>query len=156
MYHDVIGPKRGPEFTKTFGDLLNRAKAARAAGRGFTGPLSCPRKAKPPRPAPSYRGKLFLLTDGVCFSSCLDVVSNWRDLGAIQLGQTSDTHYTEVRDDPMPSGLSTFSTMMGIDIDSPAREGPFVPSELYEGDIRDTPALEAWVLRIAAKRAANP
>ena len=89
--------------------------------------------------------------------SCLDVVSNWCDLGAIQLGQTTDadTHYTEVRDDPMPSGLSTFSTMMGIDIDAPAREGPFVPSEIYEGDIRDTPALEAWVLRIAA-RAANP
>jgi len=97
-----------------------------------------------------------MLTDGVCFSSCLDVVSNWRDLGAIQLGETSDTHYTEVRDDPMPSGLSTFSTMMGIDMDSPARQGPFVPSELYEGDIRDTPALEAWVLRIAAKRTANP
>jgi len=37
-----------------------------------------------------------------------------------------------------------------------AREGPFVPSELYEGDIRDTPALEAWVPRIAAKRADNP
>jgi hypothetical protein len=154
MYLDVIGPKRGPEFTKTFGDLLNRAKAARAAGRGFTGPLSCPRKAKPPRPASSYRGKLFLLTDGVCFSSCLDVVSNWRDLGAIQLGQTTDadTHYTEVRDDPMPSGLSTFSTMMGIDLNSPAREGPFVPSEVYEGDIRDTPKLEAWVLGIAAQR----
>jgi hypothetical protein len=155
MYRDVLGAKRGPEFTKTFGDLLNQAKAARAGGRGFTGPLSCPRKAKPPRPAPSYRGTLFLLTDGVCFSSCLDVVSNWRDLGAIQLGQTTDadTHYTEVRDDPMPSGLSTFSTMMGIDIDAPAREGPFVPSEIYEGDIRDTPALEAWVLGIAAQRA---
>jgi hypothetical protein len=31
-----------------------------------------------------------------------------------------------------------------------------VPSEIYEGDIRDTPAVEAWVLRIAAKRAAAP
>jgi hypothetical protein len=31
-----------------------------------------------------------------------------------------------------------------------------VPSEIYEGDIRDTPALEAWVLRIAAQRAGNP
>jgi hypothetical protein len=155
MYHDVLGPKRGPEFIKTFDDLLNRAKAARAAGRGFTGPLSCPRKAKPPRPAPSYRGTLFLVTDGLCFSSCLEVVSNWRDLGAIQLGQTTDadTHYSEVRDDPMPSGLSTFSTMMGVDLNSPAREGPFVPGEIYEGDIRDTPALEAWVLRIAAQKA---
>jgi hypothetical protein len=158
MYRDVLGPKRGPEFIKTYGDLLNRAQAARAAGRGFTGPLSCPEKAKPPRPARSYRGRLFLLTDGVCFSSCLDVVSNWRDLGAIQLGQTTDadTHYTEVRDEPMPSGLSTFSTMMGVDLDSPAREGPFVPSEIYEGDIRDTAAVEAWVLRIAAKRATAP
>jgi hypothetical protein len=102
----------------------------------------------------SYRGTLFLLTDGVCFSSCLDVVSNWRDLGAIHLGQTTDadTHYTEVRDDLMPSGLSTFSTMMGIDMNSPAREGPFVPSVIYESDIRDTPAVEAWVQRIAAQK----
>ena len=151
MYHDVLGPKRGPEFIKTFDDLLNRAKSARAAGRGFTGPLTCPQKAKPPRPAPAYRGTLFVLTDGVCFSSCLDVVSNWRELGAIQLGQTTDadTHYTEVRDDLMPSGLSTFSTMMGVDMSSPAREGPFVPSEIYEGDIRDTTAVEAWVVRVA-------
>jgi hypothetical protein len=53
-------------------------------------------------------------------------------------------------------GLSTFSTMMGVDMDSPPREGPFVPSDTYEGDIRGTPALEAWVLRIAAQRAGNP
>jgi hypothetical protein len=154
MYHDVIGPKRGPEFIETFTDLLNRAKAAQAAGRGFTGPLSCPTKPKPPRPARTYRGRLFVLTDGVCFSSCLDVVSNWRDLGAMQLGQTTDadTHYTEVRDDLMPSGLSTFSTMMGVDLASPPREGPFVPSEIYDGDIRDTAAVEAWVLRIAEQK----
>jgi hypothetical protein len=58
MYRDVLGPKRGPEFLKTFGDLLNRAEAARAAGRGFTGPLSCPRKAKPPRPCALLSGQV--------------------------------------------------------------------------------------------------
>jgi hypothetical protein len=44
--------------------------------------------------------------------------------------------------------------MMGIDMNSPAREGPFVPSEIYEGDIRDTTAVEAWVVRVAGAAAA--
>ena len=105
MYRDVLGPKRGPEFTKTFDGLLNRAQGG-AGGRAWVHRVHSPvlgRRSRPGRRS-AYRGKLFLLTDGVCFSSCLDVVSNWRDLGAIQLGQTTDadTHYTEVRDDPMP------------------------------------------------------
>ena len=97
-------------------------------------------------------GRLYILSDGLCFSSCLAVVSNWRDLGAIQIGRTTDanTHYSEVRDDLMPSGMATFSTMMGVSAGTPLRLGPFEPAHVFQGDIADTQAVEAWALGLAS------
>jgi hypothetical protein len=158
-YRDELGPKRGPEFTKIFVQILGRMQAAQAAGRPFSGALSCPKQAAAEHPGvtPEYQGKLFVLTDGLCFSSCLDVVASWREFGAVQLGQPTDanTHYSEVRDDLMPSGLSTFSTMMAIGLDAPMRIGPFTPEYLYDGDIRDTSQVESWVLSLASRSAAT-
>jgi hypothetical protein len=84
------------------------------------------------------------------------VVSNWRDLGAVQIGRTTDanTHYSEVRDDMMPSGLSTFSTMMAVSPGTPLRLGPFSPARQFDGDIADTRAVEAWAVGIASQPAA--
>jgi hypothetical protein len=100
-----------------------------------------------------YKGKLFLFTDGACFSFCLAVVDNWRVLGAIQIGQPTDanTSYTDVRDILMPSGLSTFSTMMGVSPSGAKRLGPFIPPRFYDGDIADNAKVETWVQTIAAR-----
>jgi hypothetical protein len=86
------------------------------------------------------------------------VVSNWRALGAVQIGQTTDanTHYSEVRDDLMPSGLSTFSTMMAVSPGDPLRLGPFEPARRFDGDIADTRAVEAWAVGLAAAQNQAP
>lgn len=151
-YNRVLGPTRGPEFQKIFDKVLGDMRAAKAQGRPFSASLACRQASrKPAPPAKAFAGKLYILTDGVCFSSCLAVVSNWRDLGAIQIGRTTDanTHYSEVRDDLMPSGMATFSTMMAVSAGTPLRLGPFEPAHVFQGDIADTQAVEAWALGLA-------
>ena len=155
LEHDrALLAHRGPEFLQILDSLLAQVKDAARSGKTFSGPLSCPTttsRAAAPRPA--FRGRLFLVTDGLCFSSCLEVVEDFRHLGAIQLGRTTDanTHYAEVSDRSMPSGLSTFSTMMAVDVSEPPRIGPFEPQQVFDGDIADTAAVQAWAIAIAAK-----
>jgi hypothetical protein len=96
------------------------------------------------------KGRLILITDNLCFSSCLIVAKDFRDLGALHVGQTTDadTHYSEVREELLPSGLSKFSTLQAMAPAEPPQEGPFVPSVLYDGDIADTAALERWIVTL--------
>jgi Peptidase family S41 len=150
-----VGPTRGPEFTTWATQLLQKAKAARAKGEAFTSPLRCAAptpSAKVEKVASQFRGRFIVLTDNACFSSCLDVTDTLLRLGALQVGQTTNacTHYTEVREALLPSGLSWFSTLQGVAADLPARYGPFTPSVPYDGDIRDTPVLEQWILKLTA------
>lgn len=136
-------------------DATRRMTAARAAGRVLTGPLTC----KAAQPAATHsepslmHGKMFVLTDAACFSSCINVVGFFHKLGAIQIGEDtgSDTHYQEVREVVLPSGLSTFSTLQAIAPDAPRKVGPYAPRFIYAGDIADTAALEKWVAGLASK-----
>jgi Peptidase family S41 len=136
-------------------DALEAMKAAHAVGRALTAGLVCPKRA--PQPSAGavslMRGKVFVLTDALCFSSCIGTVEYFRRLGAIQVGQATgaDTHYTEVREVVLPSGLSTFSTLQALDPDAPHNIGPFEPEHDYDGDIADTTALETWIADKLAK-----
>jgi len=151
-YIDTGFPTHDPQVVGFLKKAVADMRAAQAAGRSFTGPLSCPTR-RVPLPNPEFSGKLYVLTDGLCFSSCLAVVDEWLKFGAVQLGQSTDsnTYFTDVRDTPLPSGLSTFSTMMAINVGGEPRLGPFVPTRSYDGDISDTPRVEAWAASIASE-----
>jgi hypothetical protein len=129
-------------------------RAAAGAGRALTGRPACPlKRAAAARPASLLmKNKVFVLTDAVCFSSCLQAVEFFRDLGAVHVGQTTgaDTHFSEVRGEVLPSGLTTFTTLQAIMPDHPRRIGPYVPDVEYDGDIADTAALERWIAGLAA------
>ena len=154
-----MGAEQGAFFVQAYRDAL----AARAAGREFSGPTTCPpssptvASANAARPASAFAGRLVLLTDHVCFSSCLIVTDRFRRLGALHVGEETDaaTRYYEVREDRLPSGLSMFSTLQALSPGSPAQIGPFAPEVAYEGDIGDTGALEAWVQTLLRSRAAG-
>ena len=94
---------------------------------------------------------MILLTDNLCFSSCLAVTEYFRDLGAFHIGQTTDaaTHFVDVREEYLPSDYSMFSTLQSVDPNSPNQVGPFEPALAYTGDIADTAALEKWVVEVA-------
>jgi hypothetical protein len=102
-------------------------------------------------------GKVVLLTDSACFSSCLQAAAYFRALGAVHVGHTTsaNTHYSEARFIVLPSGLTNFVTLWGIMPYAPRRIGPFVPTHIYEGDISDTTKLEQWVAVIMNAHAAG-
>jgi len=121
---------------------------ARPRGHGLTG---APRCSSPPKPPVTHtslaRAPIVLLTDVACFSSCIQMSQFFRDLGAAHVGQITgaDSHYSEYRDIPLPSGLSSASTLMGLMPDAPPRLGPYAPKYPFAGDMADTAALQAWI-----------
>jgi hypothetical protein len=162
-YKDTMGPRQGKEATEAFTKEYDAVAAARAAGAAFSARPTCPAaaptgaKIRRPRGKSEYGGRVVLLTDNSCFSSCLLVTDDFHRLGALHVGETTDanTHYMEVREDKLPSGLSMFSTLQALSPSSPAQIGPFVPERLYDGSIADTAALESWVEKQALEPAAN-
>jgi hypothetical protein len=138
-----------PEFARGMREMVARAERAQAAGEEFTGRTTCSsgRPALGSPPAQAASGRIVLITDNACFSSCLIVADAFRRLGALHLGQATDaaTHYFEVREERLPSGLSYFSTLQAFSPATPPQLGPFEPDAAYDGDISDTTALEAWV-----------
>jgi hypothetical protein len=138
---------------------LHSMQAALSRGEYLTGAPSC--QTQPPKSSQHssslLRAKVFVLTDAACFSSCIKTVGDFIKFGAIQIGEPTGavTHYSEVRELVLPSGLSTFSTLMAIMPDAPIRFGPFVPTYEFGGDISNTADLERWVREISAEGTGN-
>ena len=97
-------------------------------------------------PRTKMEGRLILVTDHACFSSCLIAVNLFRKLGALHVGEPTDmsTRYMEVREEAMPSGLRTFSTLQKVVVGL-GNYGPYRPQVPYTGDLADTKALQTWV-----------
>lgn len=152
-----LGPQLGPEATARFRAELLAVREARRAGRELApAPERCePESASRPSAAPPSRmsGSLILLTDQACFSSCLSMTMLFLALGARQVGEATDysTHYMEVRDFPLPSGLGTFSTLQKVAFAAPRRLGPFEPAVKFPGRMDDRAALEAWIVGLGAR-----
>jgi hypothetical protein len=146
--------ERGEAAVQGFRTEARAVQKAMAAGRPLSGDVSACLHEAPARVRPTaapvdapFQGKVLLLTDGSCFSSCLLMVDLFRSLGAIHIGQPTDggVWYMEVRDEPLPSGLGTFSVLGKVGLGAPRRLGPFVPDLPFDGDMAETEALEAWI-----------
>ena len=102
----------------------------------------------PPRnlPPSAYKGRLILLTDRACFSSCLIAANLFRRLGALHVGEATDmsTRYMEVREIVLPSGLRTFSTLQKVALGL-GDFGPYAPAVVYPGPLHEDDKVKAWV-----------
>ena len=151
----------GPEVRQVIETTLHDLRDARAHGRAFSSATHCreapPKPAGAAAPASEMQGRLLLLTDNRCFSACLSLTDDFRQLGAFQIGQTTDaaTRYVDVREQYLPSGYSIFSTLQSVDPSAPPQVGPFKPSLAYSGDIDDTAALQKWVVDSAVPAASR-
>jgi hypothetical protein len=156
-YKDELGPRQGKAATEAFAKEYESVAAAKAAGQSFSGKPRCPSSgAKPAKKVtakPEYSGRIILLTDNACFSSCLLVTKEFRDLGALHVGEPTDanTNYMEVREEKLPSGLSMFSTLQAVSPASPRQIGPFVPEVAFGGNIADTGAIEKWIAGLVSR-----
>ena len=139
---------------KAYRRAIKEMKTAMAAGRPLTGPAICHDKTETaPHTAPSkMKGRVIVITDSLCFSSCIGTMGYFHALGAVQVGVETgaDTHYSEYRRIVLPSGLSTFSTLQAMMPDAPLHLGPYAPKPefTFAGDIADTEAVKAWIVRI--------
>ncbi|MCU1057316.1 hypothetical protein B9Y88_11505 [Stenotrophomonas maltophilia] len=108
------------------------------------GPMRPPAAAVPDR-----SGRVVIVADASCGSACLDALDLWRRLGALQVGveTSADSVYMDIRPQPLPSGLSRISVPMKVYRGrGRGSNEPYVPDRRYAGDMRDTQALEAWIL----------
>lgn len=98
---------------------------------------------------PLFKGKLVVVTDSACASSCLTFLSQVLQIpGVIHVGQetTGNSPYVEGRKVELPSKLGhLFFPMKIVPIDPKEYFKPFTPLHIYEGDIDDTKALETWI-----------
>lgn len=149
---DTLAASGDPERARRFGALADQIRQALAAGQPFAPALpACaaqvaPRATATAAPPLLMRGRLVLVTDQRCFSSCLIAADIFRKLGALHVGEQTDmsTRYMEVREIPLPSGLRTFSTLQKVALGLGAL-GPYTPQRPYPGVLADDAALKAWV-----------
>lgn len=129
------------------GQRMDAAIAAKQPLTGSAEGCQVGERKDPPPPHPLFAGKLVVITDAACFSSCPMVVKRLKDLGALQVGQATNapTRYMEVRAVDLPSGLGRFTTLQKAAMSSPPLIGPYAPDVPFPGDIANTQALEAWV-----------
>jgi hypothetical protein len=151
-YIQNLGPRLGPRVTDQWRRELEAVRTALSAGRELAPEPEACRPTSNSMPgqsmaAPAMSGRLVLLTDHTCFSSCLLLTPLFRAIGALHVGEGTDfsTRYMEVRGFLLPSGLGQFSTMQRVSFSTPNRLGPFDPEVPFPGRMDDTPALEAWI-----------
>lgn len=147
------GPNLDPDTRRFLDDAERSLDRAIRAGKPFDAPVAACPGVDGPEPAPAdgrgslLTGRMIVLTDAACFSSCLLVTQQFRQLGALHVGGATDaaTRYMEVREALLPSGISYASTLQKVAMAAPRQIGPFVPSRLWEGEMGDTAGLEAWI-----------
>jgi hypothetical protein len=100
-------------------------------------------------PPSMLKGRLMLVTDRACFSSCLIATDIFWRIGALHVGEETDrsTRYMEVREVVLPSGLRTFSTLMKVAVGVPDY-GPFAPHVPYPYSLDDSDPLKRWVVAL--------
>jgi len=133
-------------------------REALAKGQAFAeAPTLVPADAKAGSDSsPRRPPKAILVTDSLCFSSCLLATRLFRDLGALHVGEETDsnTHYSNLKTITLPSGLSTFSTLQAYSTWTPRKLGPYTPEVVFAGDTADDAAVKARVRPLVSRRTA--
>ena len=157
-WQERIRVDRGDEGAAEWASMVADMQAAKDDGRTFWPELTQCAEAATPAVTRVERsdggvsgslmtGRLVIVTDRYCFSSCLMAVDLFRRVGAVQVGEATDvsTRYMEVRTVTLPSRLRNFSTLMKL-ARGASDFGPYTPDHAYAGDLSDTMAVKTWVI----------
>ena len=137
---------------------IDGMKAAQAAGRPYFRDANTAEPDAAPATAAvdPVKGRVYVITDAGCGSACLDAVDLWKAAGAVQVGRetSADTVYMEIREAPLASGLARLWMPMKVWRGrARGNNEPQRPAHVFDGDMGDTAALEAWVRDLAARPA---
>lgn len=107
----------------------------------------------PPVP---MQAPIFVITDGACFSACLDFLDLLKQFDGITylgLPTSADTQYMDTRTVTLPSQLATLTIPMKVYRDRQRRPGEsYVPDITYEGLDRGETAFRSWVEGILSQK----
>ncbi|RZJ41503.1 MAG: hypothetical protein EON86_10225 [Brevundimonas sp.] len=145
-----------PDTAARLGEVIAGMEASAAGGESFWPHLpDCAATAalRDTQTRATLNRKVIVVTDRHCFSSCLMTVDLFRRLGALHVGEATDSssRYMEVRTIVLPSGLRDFSTLQKVAVGLPDF-GPYTPDIPYPGAMADDAALKAWVAEQVASR----
>lgn len=152
---------RGPDFA----DIVQfwRQLGAKVAAVGHDGLLQDECCRLEPRPAsipkPEYAGKVFVLTDAGCFSSCVVVMGTLKRMGAIQVGEASGQN--EVWGESagpfnLPSGLGSYRIPVSIIRQPQSALGGLPPYIIWPGRMDDDTGLRTWIAGLASGSISRP
>jgi len=130
-------------------DLAVRMRVAIAQGRPFVRTTESDSSERGQPPANPVAGPVYILTDGICASACLDFVDIAIRLpGARQVGlpTAADTNYIENRFFDLPSGLARLTSSTKVLRDRARRSNQwFEPSTRWPGGPMTDEAVAQWI-----------
>lgn len=147
-------PDASPELLRMLETVTSGMTQARADGVAlWREPSQSTADAAPAgsQRTPAHTGRVVIVADAACGSACLDALDLWKRLGAMQVGveTSADSLYMDVRPERLPGGMTRISVPMKV-FRRRARGSnePRAPDHRYAGDMRDTKALEAWLIAL--------
>ena len=148
---------QGPDFAdiaKYWRELGDTIAAAQDDGL-YQDECCRPRPRPSVVPGPQYAGKVFVVTDAGCFSSCVVVMNTLKRMGAIQVGEASgqnEVYGESVGPFDLPSGLGWYRVPASIIRQPRSSLGGLPPDIRWPGAMDDDEGLRSWISRLAAAR----
>lgn len=134
--------------------MHERVAGALSEGQPWVPQPPDPLRRRPTEGIQDTDARLILVTDSWCASACLDFADKVLSVpGAIHLGLPTgaDSVYLDVGTRVLPSGINLSVPLKVWRNRARGNNQPYIPSQLFEGDINDDDAVEAWVLPIARR-----
>ena len=141
--------------TKWMGRMLDELNIAVRNGEPFFKQVSMEVDEELPRGA-AFRGKLVLVTDAHCSSSCLtfaDLVLRVPNAVHAGASTSADTRYIDIAVEPLPSGAKLALPLKVWRHRPRGDNEPLHPHFPFDGDITDTLAVQAWVEKVVLPKA---
>lgn len=140
--------------------IVDGMTAARAEGRPTWFDRHDPPVDATPAPATAptspMRGRVYVVTDPICASACLDAVDLWKAAGAIQVGAetSADTLYMDIREAPLATGMAKLWIPMKVWRGrARGNNEPQRPHYPFDGDLGDDAAVAAFIADLDARTA---
>ena len=148
---------QGPDFAdiarywRELGDTIATAKED-----GLYQDECCRPKPRPSAvPKSAYTGKVFVVTDAGCFSSCVVVMNTLKRMGAIQVGEPSGQNEVfgeSVGPFSLPSGLGWYRVPASIIRQPRSSLGGLPPDVRWAGAMDDDAGIRAWIAKLAERQ----
>ena len=139
--------------TKHFLRIQEKMKQALNSGEDFVRDDLFSKDEKSNKKLPKFSGKLWIVADYRCFSSCLlfldHALHNIPNVTLVGSETNADTAYMEVAGIDVGGGLAEIMHPIKVNRAQVRKNNmPYTPEHTFKGNINDSKAVEAWVEKL--------